>query len=199
MSKIDINVYDFIQNLIHEQGYMTFGELRKLSGLSNAALLSIENNLRKEHLPILRKGRCYFVKDFDKIKQSMGSTQEDSLKILQYEWEKIGAKKLTEVFNFPDLSRLIDGDIRYAFKKLRQEYTGSTRNSFTKKELAHILILFHGRDLLADKKIRFSVARACGIQKRTVPQRWMPGSFSSRNFIKLVDFPSEFSGIKAEN
>jgi len=198
MSRIDIDVYDFIQNLIHKQGRITFSELIKLSGLSNSDSLSIENNLKKEHPPILKKGRSYLVKGFNKTTQNIDieSPQESSINMLQYKWEKEGAEKLTELISFSNLLHLTDGDIRYAFRKLRQEYTGDTRSSFTKRELAYIL--FHGRDLFADKIIRFSIAKAFGIKKRTVPQRWVPGSFSSRNFINSIGFPSEFSGIKTE-
>ena len=60
------------------------------------------------------------------------------------------------------------------------------------------MILVHGRDLFAEKKIRFLVARKYGIKKNLVPQKWISDSFSSRNFIKLIGFPTEFSGIKTE-
>ena len=56
-----------------------------------------------------------------------------SFSVLQYKWEAAGAEKLIEILNFSDLSKITDGDIRYAFKKLRQEYTRENKTSFTKK------------------------------------------------------------------
>ena len=110
-------------------------------------------------------------------------------------WENATVARLVELLQHKELEDLL-GTLVWTVRAARKLRTGEDRRG-TKTELAHALLLKHGRiDLFCDKDVRKIISRKCGIQH---PERWHPGKRVSHVFVHRTGFPPELAGIPAED
>jgi DNA repair protein RadD len=108
------------------------------------------------------------------------------------EWEQLAVAKLVELLTRTTLEDLL-GNLKSTVRKLREIQTGKDIRSRV-GDLANALLIMYGRDLLAEKRIRAAVAKACGAQS---PGSWHPGKESAIEFVQHCGFPLELAGVLA--
>jgi len=109
-------------------------------------------------------------------------------------WEDETVRRLCELLQHQELEHFL-GDLLYSMRRAREIESGADRRG-TKTELAHALIVKHGRDLFADLEIRNAIARKCHLKD---PGRWHPGKGGAHEFVSATGFPAALAGIPSEN
>ena len=109
---------------------------------------------------------------------------------LTSEWETRAVSRLCDLLRHSQLEDLL-GNLLHTIREVRKHQTGQDRRG-TKQELAAALVIKHGTGLLADPRVRGTVAHAARVD---FPKRWHPGKPAALQFIQDAEFPAELAGV----
>ena len=110
---------------------------------------------------------------------------------LTQDWERATVERLVGLVSRAGLEDLL-GPPGLEARRGRRGRVGRGRRG-SELEMATALVLRHGRDLLADPRIRRRVAGAARVR---CPKSWHPGKAAAIRFVRAAGFPSALAGSR---
>lgn len=168
MPGLDPSTVREIEGAILERGHLTRQEIFETWGFDAEVCAALRATLVSRGT--VRLGRHPGGSLVARTPRRPAVLEEPERPILREAWEEGVVARLCELFSHQELEALL-GDLAHTVRQSRIARGEADRRG-TKPELATALVVQHGIDLFADKRIRDAVGKKCGTE---APARWHPG------------------------
>jgi superfamily II DNA or RNA helicase len=191
MPGLDPSTVRDVESAILERGHLTRQEILETWGFDAEVYAALRATLlsRGRVRPGPHRGGSLAARR----PRAPGAAEEPTPPILRDAWEEDAVARLCELFSHQELEALL-GDLAHTVRQSRIARGEADRRG-TKAELATALVVQHGIDLLADRRVRDAVGRKVGVE---APARWHPGKSAAAEFVERVSMPGELVGLARE-